>query len=122
MNPVIFTGDRAASRYLADAPYPVVADANPDARSAIRHLQWAKGGECISVEAGTSTTRPLFERPVAIDELLLSVYRETELDERAMGPDFLSQSQLNAAFAESSAATHRDESGSWSFQRWQRTR
>ncbi|MGB8331239.1 MAG: hypothetical protein WCE62_14035, partial [Polyangiales bacterium] len=86
MRPMIFTSDRAATRRLAAAPCSVVRDDAPDIRRAIHHLQVSRECECVSIEAGPSTVRALYDRPMAIEELLLSVYIEASLDDRAQGP------------------------------------
>jgi len=118
--PVIFTNDQAAARKLAAAPCPVVADAAPDIRRAIRHLQVSRGCECVSIEAGPSTARELYERPIAIKELLLSVYLEPSLDERAQGAPLISLSEVRALFRSETCTVHREQGRHWSFHRLRR--
>lgn len=118
--PLIFTNDRAAARKLAAAPCPVVADEAPDIRRAIRHLQVARDCECVSIEAGPSTVRALYERPIAIKELLLSVYLEPSLDERAQGAPLISLSEVRALFRTETCTVHREEGRHWSFHRLRR--
>jgi riboflavin biosynthesis pyrimidine reductase len=118
--PVIFTNDQAAARKLAAAPCPVVADAAPDIRRAIRHLQVTRRCECVSIEAGPSTVRALYERPMAIKELLLSVYLEPTLDERAQGAPLISLSEVRALFRSETCAVHREQGRHWSFHRLRR--
>lgn len=118
--PIIFTNDRAAARKLAAAPCPVVADEAPDIRRAIRHLQVARDCECVSIEAGPSTVRALYERPMAIKELLLSVYLEPSLDERAQGAPLISLSEVRALFRTETCTVHREEGRHWSFHRLRR--
>lgn len=118
--PLIFTSDRAATRKLAAAPCPVVADEAPDIRRAIRHLQRGRGCECVSIEAGPSTARELYERPMAVKELLLSVYLDPVLDPRAQGDPLVDLSTVRAIFRTETSTTHRDAGQHWSFYRLRR--
>ena len=118
--PLIFTTDRAATRKLAAAPCPVVSDAAPDIRRAIQHLQLSRNCECVSIESGPSTARPLYERPMVIKELLLSVYLDPDLDERARGEPLVPLSTVRRLFHNETSATHRDDGKHWSFYRLRR--
>jgi hypothetical protein len=118
--PMIFTSDRTAARELAAAPCPVISDEAPDIRRAIQHLQVARECECVSIEAGPSTSRALYERPIAVKELLLSVYLGSELDERARGAPLVSLSEVRRLFRRETSATHRDQGQHWSFHRLRR--
>lgn len=120
VRPIIFTGDRAAARKLAAAPCPVVADEAPDIRRAIRHLQLARDCDCVSIEAGPSTARTLYESPMAVKELLLSVYSESSLDERARGAPLVKLSEVRQRFRTETSATHRTHDQHWSFHRLRR--
>jgi hypothetical protein len=118
--PVIFTTDRAAARKLAAAPCPVIADASPDIRRAIEHLHIARECECVSIEAGPSTTRALYESPMVVRELLASVYLEPTLDERAQGAPLVKLSEARRMFHSETSATHRERGLHWSFHRLRR--
>ncbi len=118
--PVIFTTDRAAARKLASAPCPVISDASPNIRRAIDHLQVARECECVSIEAGPSTTRTLYERPMVVRELLASVYLEPELDERAQGAPLVKLSEARRMFRSETSAVHREQGRNWSFHRLRR--
>ncbi len=118
--PVIFTTDRAATRKLAAAPCPVISDASPNIRRAIEHLQVARECECVSIEAGPSTTRSLYEGPMVVRELLASVYLEPELDERAQGAPLVKLSEARRMFRSETSATHREQGQHWSFHRLRR--
>lgn len=120
IRPLIFTSDRAATRKLAAAPCPVVSDASPDIRRAIRHLQVARDCECVSIEAGPSTARTLYERPKVVNELLLSVYTEPSLDERAQGAPLITFPEVRDMFGSETSASHREQSQHWSFHRMRR--
>jgi riboflavin biosynthesis pyrimidine reductase len=115
--PLIFTSDGTAARKLAAAPCPVVSDGAPDIRRAIQHLQVTRECECVSIEAGPSTVRALYERPMAVKELLLSVYLEPSLDERARGEPLITLSEVRGMFRTETSATHRDRGEHWSFHR-----
>lgn len=118
--PLIFTTDRTATRKLAAAPCPVVSDEAPGIRRAIRHLHLARDCDCVSIEAGPSTSRELYERPMAIKELLLSVYLEASLDPRAVGDPLVELSTIRSLFHNETSATHRDAGLHWSFYRLRR--
>ncbi|MEM8609691.1 MAG: hypothetical protein AAGF92_21510 [Myxococcota bacterium] len=118
--PMIFTSDRTAERKLADSPVPVVADAEPSIRRAIQHLQQSRDAECISIEAGPSTSLELYERPTVVDELLLSVYLGTSLDVRAQGAPLIELTRLRGRFRTETSSTHRSQHGHWSFHRFVR--
>ena len=120
VRPLIFTSDRAASRKLAAAPFPVVADDAPNLRRAIRHLQVSRRSDCVSIEAGPSTARTLYERPMAVQELLLSVYLDPTLDERAIGPPLITLGEVRSMFRSETSASHRDQGRHWSFHRLRR--
>jgi riboflavin biosynthesis pyrimidine reductase len=118
--PMIFTSDRTATRKLAAAPVPVVSDEAPDIRRAIRHLQLSRDAECVSIEAGPSTARGLYERPMVIKELLLAVYMEPSLDPRAQGDPLVRLSEVRSLFHNETSAAHRDSGKHWSFYRLRR--
>jgi riboflavin biosynthesis pyrimidine reductase len=118
--PLIFTNDRAATRKLAAAPCPVVADSEPDIRRAIEHLQLSRDAECISIEAGPSTARALYERPMVIKELLLSVYLEPSLHSEAIGEPLVKLCEVRRRFHNETSTHHREGSEHWSFYRLRR--
>jgi riboflavin biosynthesis pyrimidine reductase len=118
--PMIFTSDRTATRRLAASPVPVVADDAPSIRRAIRHLQLSRDCECVSIEAGPSTARGLYDRPMVIKELLLSVYMEPMLDPRAQGDPLVRLSRVRSLFHNETSAAHRDAGKHWSFYRLRR--
>lgn len=118
--PVVFTTDRTATRKLAAAPCPVVSDASPDIRKAVEHLRIDRQCECISIEAGPSTSRDLYESPMLVKELLLSVYLEKTLDERAKGEPLVTLGEIRRLFHNETSANHRDHGRHWSFYRLRR--
>ena len=120
VRPLIFTTDRAATRKLAAAPCPVVSDEAPDIRRAIEHLHSARRCECVSIEAGPSTARDLYHRPMAVKELLLSVYLDPELDERAQGAPLVKLSEVRRWFRSETSVTHCERGQHWTFYRLRR--
>ena len=118
--PVIFTSDRTASRKLAAAPVPVVADEAPDIRRAVRHLQLARECRCVSIEAGPSTACDLYASPMMIDELLLSVISAPPLDPRARGEQLEPLADTRQRFRDETWAAHDDHGQRWTFHRLRR--
>jgi len=106
----------AALRALLGSRAEVVALSGLDARSAIALLQ-ERGHALVSVEAGPSTTAPLYRAPGLVDELLLSLY-EGPLEGVELGgelPDQLLEGRECLGESE-----REEESGRWRFQRWGR--
>ncbi len=118
--PVIFTSDQEASRYLADAPCPVVSDATPDLVRAVQHLRAQRECSSVSIETGPTTSRALYEEPLALDEALVSVFKGRSLPTQAQGEPFVDLSELRARFSTESAQAHQEPSGPWSFYRFTR--
>lgn len=118
--PVIFTSDATAERKLAASPVPVVADEAPSIRRALTHLHQSRDAQCISVEAGPSTAIQLYERPTIVDELLLSVYLGSSLDDRAKGAPLIELARLRKRFRSETSSIHRSQLGHWSFHRFRR--
>jgi riboflavin biosynthesis pyrimidine reductase len=98
--PLLFTSHAGAAR-LPDTPIHVLSVAAPDIRAVIDHLR-ASGCRTILVEAGPSTASALYEPPVAVDELLLSVFHGA-LPARAQAPDFVSPAHIRATLPHASA-------------------
>ncbi|MGE0790721.1 MAG: hypothetical protein AB7S26_33920 [Sandaracinaceae bacterium] len=113
--PLVYVPDDAVSRLRAVLParVEVVGAARPSARGAIAHLRADRGCRAVSIEAGPRVAVPLYDEPLAIDELLLSVYGG-ELDPAARAGAFLDESELSTRL-ERRAAT---AVGEWTFSRW----
>jgi riboflavin biosynthesis pyrimidine reductase len=90
--PVVVTGDDAAARIAAHGGVAVIALGDPSARAAIDHMTDQDIG--VSIEAGPRTALPLYD-PLAIDELMLSVY-QGEIDASLDAGAFLSDAELGA--------------------------
>lgn len=121
---VIYTGRRGQWRLesrAADRGVEVVGVAEPSVHGAIELLRFEFGAATISVEAGPSTARRLYEPPVAVDELLLSVCEAPEIPGDARGGAFLDAVELGRIFSRLSAPYRvAAGDGEWSFQRFLR--
>jgi riboflavin biosynthesis pyrimidine reductase len=118
--PLLFTSHEGAAR-LPDTPIHVLSVATPDIRAAIAHLR-AVGCRTILVEAGPSTASALYRPPVAVDELLLSVFHGA-LPARAQARDFVSPAHVRAHLPhapQASPALADQPSGPWQFLRFLR--
>ncbi len=122
--PIIFTSLEAAAQLRTPgeaAGVEVVGDGKPGIRRAVEFLQAERGFRRILIEAGPSASRPLYDSPVMVDELLLSVFRGKRLPEGVAGPPFLQGEAIAAAFPYCSRPfTVEESSGTWCFQRWRR--
>lgn len=116
----IFTGREGQARLGAGAAargVEIMSVAEPTPRAAIEWLRDKEVGR-ISIEAGPSTARRLYEPPVVVDELLLSTFLGDELPELARGPVLLLPGGLEEALPATSPPRVIDEpSGPWAFQR-----
>ncbi|MCB9597321.1 MAG: hypothetical protein H6719_31640 [Sandaracinaceae bacterium] len=114
--PIVYTGREAPLELPSRVEVVRVDDPTP--RGALRHFLDDRGCASVSVEAGPRVAVPLYDRPCAIDELLLSTF-EGELDPLAIGGPFLSEAAIEAALVPSGAATAVEEpSGPWTFRRY----
>lgn len=117
--PVIFTSSEAAGgvrERVGDGGIEVAASDDPSVRAAVRWLRREHGARTVSIEAGPTTAVELYADPVRIDELMLSRYREPELDERVRGPVLLSIDELEARVGAGTAPVDvREASGRWTF-------
>ncbi|MCB1054327.1 MAG: hypothetical protein KDD11_02295 [Acidobacteria bacterium] len=99
----------------------IAAEEDSTPRAAVDWLRGKLRGEKtgrISIEAGPSTARQLYEPPVAVDELLLSTYLGKDLAEEVRGPELLPPGGLERALPTTSAPVLITEpSGPWLFQR-----
>jgi riboflavin biosynthesis pyrimidine reductase len=117
--PLLFTSHAGAAS-LPDTPLQVVSVATPDIRAAIDHLRTACGCRTILIEAGPSTAAALYEPPVAVDELLLSVFHG-ELPAHAQARDFVAPAHIRACLPHASAGLAVAEpSGPWQLWRFLR--
>jgi len=86
--PLIFTGEAAAAelRQRGDAAgVEIVGSAQPSARAAIAHLRGERRARVVTIEAGPTVSRPLYDDPRAVHELMLSLFRGPEVAPQAIG-------------------------------------
>lgn len=122
---VIVVTPEAVARDLA-RPAPVhvevVGRRETGLRETLRWLRETRGFESISVEAGPSTSLALYDDPVQVDELMLSVYNAASLPDEARGGAFLDVADIDRLFpvggARRSECSRDEESGPWSFCRF----
>ncbi|MDG2303543.1 MAG: dihydrofolate reductase family protein [Candidatus Binatia bacterium] len=100
----------------------VVGLADSSLRGLLRELA-RRGLPDICVEAGPSTAGSLYDAPVVVDELLLSVYEEAPLPPALDAGPFLSSAALAERLGPPvSAVSRREASGLWQFRRFCRSR
>jgi riboflavin biosynthesis pyrimidine reductase len=117
--PLVFTSHEGA-RDLPETRLPILSVAEPDIRAAIAHLRIACGCRTILIEAGPSTTAALYQPPVAVDELLLSVFQGA-VPAHAHAPDFVAPARVRACLPRVSPGYAAVEaSGPWQFWRFTR--
>jgi len=119
---VVFTspeGGRALRARREDLPFRVVESESPGIREVLAWLR-KQEHDVVSVETGARTSNTLYEPPLAVDELLLSVFRG-ELAERLRGTEL--EPRPRDAFEEP-APPHEvlEPSGPWTFHRFVRRR
>ncbi len=120
---IVLTTDEAAERLAGQAgdSVEVVGRSWPGLRDAVTYLRENRGFGTVVIEAGPSTSRTLYEPPVAVDELMLSVFREPRLPSSARGSLFFSPQDLGLFFPMArSNHSLKEESGLWSFHRYRR--
>lgn len=99
----------------------VVSRSEPSLRDAISYLRESRGAESIVIESGLSTSRSLYETPVLLNELMLSIYSESRLPRSVKGRHFSSVPQLGLIFPLAGSTYQSDEeSGRWIFRRFTR--
>ncbi len=112
--PVVFTSnpDLVGPPHVEVVHWPV-----PTLRAVIEHLS-ERGHERISIEAGPSAARALYDPPLALDELLLSEV-EGPLPTSVVGGAFFGAAELRSCFAQRSAPVTRTEHDrTWRFVRY----
>jgi len=118
--PWILTGPEAAARLAEPAAargIETLALEPLDLRHALEALR-ERGMRCISIEAGPDTALDLYAEPLAVDELMLSVYSGS-LPPQRVGGAFPGATQLETLLPRSSELTR---VGEWSFRRFVRAR
>lgn len=117
--PVVFTSDEGAERVrrgTRGTRIEMVAARSPSIRAAVEWVRRERGARLVSIEAGPTASSELYADPTAVDELMLSRYREPELDERVQGPALLSWREIETRVGRGTPPFDVDEpSGRWSF-------
>lgn len=120
--PCVFTTLEAKARIEAEGEergVEIIGHPRPSLRAAIEHLR-TTGAELTTIEAGPATSGGLYDDPVSVDALALSLFTG-KLDEAARGGAYPSLSVLEAKVGARALARRVDEpSGTWSFQLLQR--
>jgi len=121
---LVVTGAAAGARLASAAERAGVAVAereNPGLRDTLRLLRDERGAQTIVVEAGPHTATPLYESPLAVDELMLSIYEEGPLSAELRAGSFLDEAAIERLFpARSAPRSAREASGLWSYRRYRR--
>lgn len=101
----------------------VVGRPAPSLRDALAWLRDNTGARTIALEVGVRASAPLYDPPLAVDEILLSLYLEPQLPETQRGAPFFELAQLAEHFDTVGTPVVRHEaSGRWRFQRLRRKR
>lgn len=118
----VFTGEEAAfalESRAADRGVEVVGAPDPSPAAAVDFLRRELGAATISIEAGPTVARQLYD-PVIVDEVQLSILDLPDpaaLPTTVRGPFFLDQRQLEELFEWSRPISRSTTDGVWSFQR-----
>jgi len=105
---------------IASETTEVVGLADSSLRGLIDELV-RRGHRDICVEAGPSTSAGLYDAPLAVDELMLSIFEETPLQDTLVAGRFPDEATLRARFGPAtSEMAWLEESGRWRFRRFTR--
>ena len=118
--PLLFVPAAAAAELrerFARTEVRVASVPQPSARLALEHLR-RLGAKRVTLEAGPTTMRSLYEEPVGVDELWLATYAGERPREGVIGEPFVEDARLAATLPDTSASSPRVEpSGPWRFER-----
>ncbi len=116
---LVFTGEAAADRLAAaarKAGVEVVGVPRPDLAALLAHLR-ARGLETISVEAGPSSARGLYDAGPPPDEVLASRFEGAPPPEHLLAPPLVPVARLEALLPRVAGAEVLEPSGPWRFER-----
>jgi riboflavin biosynthesis pyrimidine reductase len=117
---LLFVPDAAAAGLrdrFVDSRARIASVPTPSARLALDHLR-GLGANRITIEAGPTSTRALYDPPAALDELWRASYLGRRPEPAVIGEPFASDERCEAALPHSSEPARREEpSGVWSFER-----
>jgi len=120
---IVFTGADAPTRFgidLARRGAMLISDSHPSLARCLARLAQA-GLAAVTVEAGASVARGLYQPPYAVDELLLSTLEPEALEPGQTRGILLREDQLNARLRPVAPAYEtRTEAGLWRLRRWRR--
>ena len=126
LRPLLFVPSTAAAglrERFAETDVRVASVPKPSARLALDHLR-RLGAKRITIEAGPTTARELYDEPPRVDELWLATYAGATPPPEVIGEPLVDEARLAAALPEASTPCVRDEpSGAWRFERrWRSSR
>jgi hypothetical protein len=117
--PLLFVPASAAEAVrerFAQTDVRVASVPKPSVRLALDHLE-RLGARRITIEAGPTTARVLYEEPARVDELWLASYAGERPPDGVIGERFVAEERLSAALPTASSPAPRDEpSGRWTFE------
>lgn len=114
--PIVVTGTEGA-REAGARGLSAVALPDPSLRAAARWARSHLSARTISIEAGPSTARTLYDDPVLVDELMLSVF-EGDVPQAARGGALVPIARARAVLPRASReAVVEEASGRWRFVR-----
>lgn len=123
VRPLLFVPSAAAAEVrerFASTDVRVASVPRPNVRLALDHLR-RLGARRITVEAGPTSARELYDEPARVDELWLATFAGAAPPGEAVGPAFVEDARLAAALPEASAPSERSEpDGPWRFERRRR--
>ena len=121
---ILYTGKEAAKALQGPAGergVRVVGRPSPSLRDAIAWLRTEAGAQRVTLEVGANASRALYQKPLGVDELWLSLYEETSLDEAHRGEVFIELEELGRLLPPTSPGVlRREASGAWRFRRFRR--
>jgi riboflavin biosynthesis pyrimidine reductase len=118
--PLVFVPSSAAASLrdrFAATEVRIASVPQPSARLALDHLR-RLGARRITIEAGPTTARTLYDAPARIDELWLATVAGEAPPPEVIGEPFVADERIAAVLPEASAPCEREEaSGTWRFER-----
>ena len=121
----LFTSEESAfalEAAAAERGIEVVGAAEPSPAEAVEFLRQELGAATISVEAGPSVSRQLYD-PVIVDEIQLSIFDPPDpaaLPGSIRGPFFLDEARLRELYRWSPGFSETTADGRWTFYRLER--